>query len=79
MANEDTSCESTTESGPPRVATPRPDDQLSTTAAARYDFRQVMPQESLVALNKSTEGIPLFIVHPIEGKDFVNTFTYKVG
>ena len=67
VANSEFSSANSAESGPPRKPSSRSDGQLSTTAASRYEFDQIMPQESLVRLNEVTEGDPLFIVHPIEG------------
>ena len=67
VSNNESSSPSTTEQLPPELTSLRPGDQLSTTAAARYDFTQIMPQENLISLNDVADGIPLFIVHPIEG------------
>ncbi|XP_064637682.1 fatty acid synthase-like isoform X2 [Lineus longissimus] len=33
----------------------------------RYDPEHIMPTETVVLLNSETEGVPLFVVHPIEG------------
>ncbi len=40
---------------------------LISRAALRYDFQNMMPKQDMIKLNSVSTGIPLFVVHPIEG------------